>query len=99
MENLWVSAGIRLTKHADLAETKQALLALRDETLKEPGCLQFDILQQRDHPENFTLWEHWKREEDLQNHFREPHTTAYLARDLTEVVYIEKLNNPSRIEG
>ena len=78
MNQLWISAGIRLTKNADPEETKRLLLNLREETLKETGCIKFDILQQRDNPESFTLWECWEKEEDLANHFKEPHTTAFL---------------------
>ncbi len=91
MSNLWISAGIELQDGADLQKTKNALSQLVEDTLKEPGCIRFEILQQQDKPQCFTLWECWADDDALKAHFAAPHTKAYLAQDFTKVNYIERL--------
>ncbi len=91
MSNLWISAGIELQDGADLQKTKNALSQLVEDTLKEPGCIRFEILQQQDKPQCFTLWECWTDDDALKAHFAAPHTKAYLAQDFTKVNYIERL--------
>lgn len=91
MNKLWISAGIELQVGADLQDTKNALLHLVEETLKEPGCIRFEILQQQDKPQCFTLWECWVDDMALQAHFAAPHTKAYMAQEFTKVNYIERL--------
>ena len=53
--------------------------------------MRFDLLQHRDNPTLFTLWEEWHSEQDLQAHFKAAHTLEYLALEQTEVLYVEKL--------
>jgi quinol monooxygenase YgiN len=91
MTKLWISAGLKATQEKPIQSIKQALIELQQMTIQEPGCIQFDLLQHRDNPEQFTLWEEWINEAALTNHFQQPHTKSYLAQQLTEVVYIEKL--------
>tara|TARA_B110001454_G_scaffold34029_2_gene33488 strand:+ start:33867 stop:34190 length:324 start_codon:yes stop_codon:yes gene_type:complete len=88
---LWVSAGLKVfaTKSAKVA--KEELKNLQLETIKEAGCIFFDVLQHRDTPNLFTLWEEWVNEDALKEHFNKKHTKDYLAKELTDVVYIEKL--------
>ncbi|MEH6631020.1 MAG: putative quinol monooxygenase [Halopseudomonas aestusnigri] len=91
MSKLWISAGIELQDDADLSETKNALCQLVKETVNEPGCIQFEILQQQDKPQCFTLWECWTNDDALKAHFQAPHTLSYLSHDYTKVNYIERL--------
>ena len=91
MSKLWISAGLKGTTDKPADQIKQALMALQQHTVNEPGCIFFDVLQHRDDPHLFTLWEEWINEDALKNHFQMAHTKAYLAQSLTEVVYIEKL--------
>jgi quinol monooxygenase YgiN len=91
MSKLWISAGLKVTSAKPVEEIKQALIELQAQTVQEPGCLFFDVLQHRDHPQLFTLWEEWINEDALKNHFEMAHTKAYLTQSLTEVMYIEKL--------
>ncbi len=94
MNELWINAVITTQKGQAIAEIKAALAHLRQATLTETGCLRFEVLQHKACPESFTLWEGWKSEQDLHDHFQAPHTLAYLDRKLTEVVHIEKLFSP-----
>ena len=91
MSDLWISAGIELVPGKDLEETRSALRDLVSRTRGEEGCLQFDIHESNETPGRFTLWEHWTEPRALDAHFEAPHTRDYLARDLTRVVYIERL--------
>ena len=91
MSTLWVSAGLKATPNKPVSEVKQALIELQQATIKEEGCLIFDVLQHRDAPSLCTLWEEWESDEALRQHFEMPHTLEYLAQSLTEVTYIEKL--------
>ncbi|MFD2206140.1 putative quinol monooxygenase [Kiloniella antarctica] len=97
MKKLWISAGIELQNDADLKKTKTALCELVKQTVKEPGCIQFEILQHQDKPQCFTLWECWTSDDALKAHFKAPHTLDYLSHDYTKVNYIERLqiNSPS----
>jgi len=88
---LWISAGLKLTNNQSALQAKEELKILQQQTIKEKGCIFFDVLQHRDNPTQFTLWEEWVNEEALKEHFEQTHTKKYLAKSLTEVTYIEKL--------
>lgn len=90
-ETLWVSAGLNVSKGQSVREAKKNLQALQQQTIKEEGCLFFDVLQNKEEPHLFTLWEEWINEDALKEHFNQAHTKAYLALSLTDVIYIEKL--------
>lgn len=91
MTRYFISAGIRLQDGADLTEAETGLRRLAVETREESGCHFFEIRQNLQEPEKFTLWECWTDRAALTAHFEMPHTKAYLARNLTEVSYIEEL--------
>ncbi|WP_020590708.1 putative quinol monooxygenase [Kiloniella laminariae] len=88
---LWISAGIEVTKQSEIARARRELEKLVGETQTEPDCIKFEILQNLENPACFTLWECWVDEAALKAHFEQPHTKAYLALELTEVMYIERL--------
>jgi quinol monooxygenase YgiN len=88
---LWISAGLKVTAGNNPNHVKAALLILQKETVKEQGCHHFHLLQHKDSPSQFTLWEEWINEDALKQHFQAEHTKAYLAQSLTDVSYIEKL--------
>lgn len=92
MSNYFISAGIELKPGASLNEAQDGLRRLAEQTQSEPGCLLFEIRQNLKDPGKFTLWECWTDKQALADHFEAEHTKAYLARDLTEVNYIEELS-------
>lgn len=92
MSSLYLSAGIELNAGKDLDAAVKALNLLVENTRAEPGCIRFEIIQQRDKPEQFTLWEIWVDDAALAAHFEYPHTKACLAHGFTKVNYVEKLN-------
>ncbi|BDU40956.1 putative Antibiotic biosynthesis monooxygenase [Vibrio nigripulchritudo SOn1] len=91
MKTLCISAGLSLSSDAPREYVLEEARKLVAETVKEPGCQHFELLERQDDPTKFTLWERWDSEEDLNNHFEQPHTKTFLAQNLTKVEYIEKL--------
>lgn len=91
MDNLWISAGIVLEEGADLTQAQRELRRLEAQTQSEPGCIAFEIRQNLEKPEHFTLWECWTGEEALKAHFEASHTRDYLKHGLTRLDYIERL--------
>ncbi|WP_428649943.1 putative quinol monooxygenase [Roseibium sp.] len=91
MSEYFISAGIELQQGADLKQTELGLKQLAEQTRREPGCLLFEIRQNLKEPGKFILWECWKDRQALADHFEMPHTRAFLARNLTQVRYIEEL--------
>ena len=92
MTSLWISAGIRTKLGASPETAAIELFKLQQQTLHERGCQKFEIYQHNDESGKFTLWEQWDDQAALELHFTLPHTKAYLALDLTELVYIEKMH-------
>jgi quinol monooxygenase YgiN len=93
MSKYFISAGIELQEGADLREAEAGLRRLAQETQSEPGCRLFEIRQNLQDPAKFTLWECWTDKAALAAHFEMPHTRAYLAKNLTQVSYIEELGD------
>ncbi|MBE7216016.1 antibiotic biosynthesis monooxygenase [Shewanella benthica] len=91
MGQLWINAGLVTEAGLDTDEVSLALHTLAASTVKEAGCIKFEVLQHQDNPSRFTLWEHWVSSDALSAHFEAEHTLAYLARNLTKVTYVEKL--------
>ena len=91
MSTLWISAGLKVQENQSAQQAKAALLDLQQASEKEPGCVYFHVLEHKGDPHAFTLWEEWKSEADLVAHFELAHTKSFIAKALTEIVYIEKL--------
>lgn len=89
--NLWISAGLTVPKDKDPLTASEALKTLRQATIKETGCFQFEVKPNNEDPRKFTLWEKWLNQDALTRHFEQNHTQYYLSLELTEVDYIEKL--------
>ncbi len=94
-----LSATIEVGNLERLAEAKVAINTLVMETRKEPGCVKFEVHQNKDVPHRFTLWEIWTSEEALQTHFSTQHYKDYEVHNFTHVVYVEKLEEPLGLLG
>jgi len=92
--NLWMHAQIEIINPTQLDEARRAMLKLAEATQQEPGCLKFQVLPHRDNPLHFTLWEIWVNDQALDDHFETEHTRAYLVRDYTRVLHVEKFYPP-----
>ena len=95
MSRYYVSAGLELTPGTDPQAAATMLAGLAETTRDEPGCIFFEVRQNIDDPQRFTLWECWTGPDALARHFEYDHTKAVLATGMTRVCYIEKLTDVS----
>ena len=56
---------------------RNASIANARESLKEPGCARFDVIQQLDEPDRFILVEVYRHEADAAAHKETPHYAAW----------------------
>ncbi|MGI3168601.1 putative quinol monooxygenase [Pseudooceanicola sp. C21-150M6] len=87
----FVSAGIEAVEGTDLAHVERELAILVAATVKEPGCIRFEIRQNLENLRRFVLWEEWTGPEALADHFRYAHTERVIGAQITRVIYNEKL--------
>ena len=72
---------LRLAAKPDkVDELKRILLDLAGPTRKEPGCLSWEIFQNRADPCDFTFVEEWASDAALDAHWATPHVQDALAR-------------------
>ncbi|WP_298768868.1 antibiotic biosynthesis monooxygenase [uncultured Shewanella sp.] len=91
MTSLSITAGLKVTKNHEPNVVKRALLSLQALTIQEKGCIKFEILQHIDLSERFTLWETWENTKAFERHHQMQYTQEYLAKGMTEILYIDKL--------
>ncbi len=58
---------------------KAELLKLVAPTLKEAGCIQYDLHQDNDNPAVFLFYENWDDRDLWQQHMNNTHLVAYMA--------------------
>ncbi|WP_151949211.1 putative quinol monooxygenase [Aliarcobacter butzleri] len=56
-----------------LSDALKIYKILVDETVKEPGCITYELFQELDNPNNLTLIEEWESLEALHLHTQTPH--------------------------
>ena len=62
-------------KEADL---KQVLVGLIEPTREEPGCIDYELLENLEDPREFTFIEEWESESALEAHFATDHIASAL---------------------
>jgi quinol monooxygenase YgiN len=55
----------------------QVLKQLEEATVKEPGCIRFEVLQQSDRANHFALVGVWRNQKAFDDHEAAPHTKAF----------------------
>jgi quinol monooxygenase YgiN len=73
------------------AELKAALREVVAQTVKEPGCITFQVFEDRENPGKFVLWEIFKSQEALREHINKDYTKAYFATGFMERTHVMKL--------
>lgn len=69
-----------ITAHADRIDlVKAALEKLVEPTLKEDGCLQYDLHRDNENPAHFMFYENWESRELWLAHMDSPHLKAHQA--------------------
>ncbi|SDD87045.1 Quinol monooxygenase YgiN [Pricia antarctica] len=66
---------------------RQSLLNLIPPTLKEEGCLNYDLHQDNENPDRFFFYENWESRQLWQNHNASAHIAAH--RKATEGAVVE----------
>ena len=84
VSSLRVVARIK-AKPERVAEVRELLLGLVEPTRKEPGCVTYELLQNRDDPTDFTFTEEWESDAAFKSHRESDHIKA-LGPKLTPVV-------------
>lgn len=89
----------RIEANPDKVEfVKAELLKLIEPTLKEVGCIQYDLHQDNENPAVFLFYENWKTRELWQQHMNNDHLTEYMK--VTEgAVASFSLNEMTRCEN
>lgn len=78
-KHVWVVANI--TAHSEkLDETLEEAQRLIKATRAEPGCISYQLLQDREEPAHLTFVEEWASAEALDAHFMTDHFLAMKAR-------------------
>lgn len=54
-------------------ELQSVLSSLVEPTRKEPGCLSYELLQNKEDPTDFTFIEEWQNNAALESHFATKH--------------------------
>lgn len=69
----------RIEANSDQIElVKTELLKLAEPTLKETGCIQYDLHQDNENPAVFLFYENWKNRELWQEHMNNTHISEYM---------------------
>ena len=74
-------------------EVKQGLIGLIEPTLKENGCINYDLHVDNDNPAVFAFHENWESEEDLDRHLESDHIKHFqkTAEDFVENVQMHRM--------
>lgn len=89
-KQLTITASI-LAKPDKREFVKQALLKLIPPTLKEDGCLNYDLHQDNENPDRFFFYENWASRGQWLNHNASAHIAAH--RKATEGTIVEVIIN------
>lgn len=65
---------VRPEKRADFLENARVVIAA---TLREEGCLHYDLMSSITEPNIFAFVERWTSREALEGHFRAPHSLTW----------------------
>ncbi len=76
MEHLTIVATI-VAKKEYVEEVKKELLKLIPITLKEKGCISYDLHQSIEEPNVFVFYENWESNELLEIHLKNDHLVEY----------------------
>tara|TARA_R110002074_G_scaffold170006_2_gene332231 strand:+ start:13946 stop:14236 length:291 start_codon:yes stop_codon:yes gene_type:complete len=69
----------RIEANPDKVELiKAELLKLVEPTLKEAGCIQYDLHQDNENPAVFVFYENWESHELWQEHMNNTHLAKYM---------------------
>jgi quinol monooxygenase YgiN len=68
---------------------RAALQALRQPSLAESGCLQYDLHQDRDDPERFVMVEQWRDQAAIDQHDASAHFQHFIISRQADLISLE----------
>lgn len=72
-----IVAGTITVNAAKRAEADSAFAVMREATLKEPGCIEYQAYTDRGDPGVVFMFEKWKDQAALDAHFASPHMAEF----------------------
>lgn len=75
---MYAILGIIKVKPEHLAEFVENVRAHASHSVREPGCLRFDVLQDRQDPQTICLYEVFRSEADLAAHREQPYYKRWM---------------------
>ncbi|EAD8001449.1 antibiotic biosynthesis monooxygenase [Listeria monocytogenes] len=86
---LCCTAVIQTTGKVSYEQLVEHLEALRAKTVKEPGCVLFEIVPLESALGRFALWEIWQNQESFYYHHEQNYTKEFFAAELDTVEFFE----------
>ncbi|MBC2182314.1 antibiotic biosynthesis monooxygenase [Listeria sp. FSL L7-0233] len=86
---LYCTAIIQTTGKVSYEQLVECLEALRAKTVKEAGCVLFEIVPLEKALGRFALWEIWQNQEAFYFHHKQPYTKDFFAAELDTVEFFE----------
>ena len=88
-QNLLSVVAEMVAKPGKEEELKRHMIALVAPTLKEEGCVQYDLHQSTSEPGRFVFYENWTSREMLDRHSKSEHIAAF--RSVRDEILAEAL--------
>ncbi len=73
-------------KKGMVKELKQALLSLIEDTLKEPGCIAFELWEDLENPNSFVMYERFISKQALNAHVKSPYVQSFIKKEYATCV-------------
>lgn len=85
-------------KHEHIDQVKAALIGLIAPTLKEAGCIQYDLHQDDEDPAVFLFYEIWESRELWQDHMNSAHINAFRESDAKDAIENITVHEMSKVD-
>lgn len=85
-EMIYVTAELKIKSEQDLKAAHQAIAQFCRDMESEEGCLQATATFDANEPSRVLLWERYVNQAAIEAHFVMPHTQAFIASEVVELV-------------
>lgn len=89
------TVAVKSEQRADFLENARTVIAA---TVKEPGCLSYDLTSSITEPNGFVFVERWESREALGRHFESPHvkewqrvSAPFIDKQTIEIIHAERV--------
>lgn len=83
---IYVTAELQIKPEVDLIKAKQQIQTFCSDMESEEGCVQATATYDVEDERRVILWERYQDQAAIEAHFAMPHTQAFIALGLTELV-------------